>query len=89
MSVKYEHDSGSSIADGSSWPESDLYAENAWYYSYKPSQVTEDGHTVITNTLEATSITGTKTWVDDNNKWGHPPWYRDAVERDVPTPALQ
>lgn len=37
--------------------------------SYVTSQFTADGVTTITNTLESTSLSLTKTWDDEKNKW--------------------
>ena len=53
--------------------EGKLYPENTWYYSYEPEQSTETSNggytTTVTNTLDPTKVTVTKTWDDEDNAW--------------------
>lgn len=62
-------------ADAPAQGESTIYAE---YHPYQPSQTTTSGDknsaTTITNTLETTKISATKTWSGDvNDTWGTRP----------------
>ena len=75
----------SQTADGSKWtqvfpdgeegekektnPSEDVLYEGKKTLSYATSQFTADGVTTITNVLKSTSLSLTKTWDDERNKW--------------------